>query len=405
MKYLSLIAVLFAMTVSVFAVTPAAAQCSRNGEDVTCSGSDNDVYYENTNEDRNVHVEEGAQVNDQIHIGDQGGAPVVDIDNDGTITTTGNNDDGIEVDNDNGGFTHVQNNGTIDASDDGVDIDATGTGDNVAVVINAGDITAGDQGIDITADNTGARSAVSNSGTIDAQNEGIHIENENDDQSAPSVIANDGSVTGSVGINVENGGDATLFNAGEITGRDGTAVQFGEGDDSATFHEGSEVNGLIDGGAGTDDINFEFGRLQCGDDTPSANGNGSSGSINFHGSTHNWVNFEQVGVNYTGGGRCGGGGGRFIQDDRINFLDLHAPAALYCGEERALAVYNIDPSNGNGLFNILILGQGLDEDTDETLVSGGVTVDPLGNGEVLVTAIAFDGKPYSFQYNAVDRCS
>jgi len=143
----------------------------------------------------------------------------------------------------------------------GVVIEKTGTAENK--VTNEGTIRA-HANIGVTLSRGGT---VENSGTIMATSDfgadGAH--------KATGIYANDGKVTiinsgtisGEIGIRLSRGThsyDDTLDNSGTIRATkangdpdaDGTAVDMGAGNDTASFRRGTMITGWVDGGDGTD---------------------------------------------------------------------------------------------------------------------------------------------------------
>ncbi len=117
---------------------------------------------------------------------------------------------GIEAD---GGATVVTNFGTISGGDSEIGGQATVT------VTNFGAISGGIRGIDLD---------------------------------AASVVTNSGTMSGAYGIYLAG----TLTNSGTIVGLHGTAVQFGSGNDRLIVEPGAVFDGSVDGGNGTDIVEF-----------------------------------------------------------------------------------------------------------------------------------------------------
>lgn len=63
---------------------------------------------------------------------------------------------------------------------------------------------------------------------------------------------NSGSITSSTGIAFTSVQAITLTNAGTITGGGDTAIQLSSGDDTLVLNTGSNIDGIVDGGAGID---------------------------------------------------------------------------------------------------------------------------------------------------------
>ena len=154
--------------------------------------------------------------------------------------------------------TAVTNLGTIRAGDDGIN-----AGRN-ATIVNAGTILSdgGEQdGIDLDS------GTVRNTGTVLAlgSQDGIDFDPSTD----ASTVTNSGRIEGAIGINTDpaDTGAQTVINTGTITGRDGTAVNLGAGEDRLILNEGSRIDGVIEMGEGADtlEVNYvAFERLDFG---------------------------------------------------------------------------------------------------------------------------------------------
>lgn len=182
------------------------------------------------------------------------------ITNNGTITVQGNGD-GIDVDDNNS----VTNNGTINAGDNGIEADDNNT------ISNSGQINATDDGINADNNNT-----ISNSGTIISTTEhGVDVDNNSTIINTGTIISrvndgilinngtvsNSGLIQGVTGIDNSNNGpdDLTVTNSGTIIGTGGNAILFRTGNDTLTLQPGSNIQGAINFGGGTDTLNVENG--------------------------------------------------------------------------------------------------------------------------------------------------
>lgn len=152
---------------------------------------------------------------------------------------------------------------------------ATINGGNQGVVAGAGlqltnngTITSG-TGDGIRADG-GSNTTINNNGTINSGQDGIRITN----VAAGDVINNTGTITGgNDGIEFFNGGDGILNNSGMITGQS-RSVYGSNSNDTFNLNLGSRLVGNVDGGFGTDVINFG-----AGISSPGGLGNSISGNV------------------------------------------------------------------------------------------------------------------------------
>ena len=132
----------------------------------------------------------------------------------------------------------------------------------------------GDQAIDVS----GAAGTVTNYGTIAADNgTGIRLQGggtvRNNQHSAlisgadigvgigaAGAVVNRGTILASgdsgLGLSLKNSFNHTVTNSGTITGAGGTAVVFGAGNDRLIVDNGGRFNGIVSGGGGTNEIDF-----------------------------------------------------------------------------------------------------------------------------------------------------
>lgn len=206
------------------------------------------------------------------------------VENSGTITGTGS--DAVRL----GDDAVVENSGTITGGDDGVQVGAnssvTNTGTITALggegvngnedgvqIENSGTITGLDDGLNLADDayvlNTGTilsngtdqdgvdldSGTVINHGTIlslaTVDGDGIDFD---EGASGPSFVINTGVIEGARGVNADDldTQSQTVTNYGTITGTSGTAIFLAGGDDVLEVASGSQINGAIDLGDGTD---------------------------------------------------------------------------------------------------------------------------------------------------------
>ena len=70
-----------------------------------------------------------------------------------------------------------------------------------------------------------------------------------------STVLNEGTIVSATGLAIQGGsGSDSVANAGTITGGAGLAIDLGAGDDSLTIFDSSIINGVSNGGAGTDQV-------------------------------------------------------------------------------------------------------------------------------------------------------
>lgn len=156
------------------------------------------------------------------------------------------------------------------------------------------------------------------------------------------------------------GGNDSLVNAGLIEGRNGLAVDLGDGDDTLTLHAGARFIGTVDGGAGTDSLVLDdaaggsFGRSRQFEQLDVRSGSWRLDSDDFSTSTrvHSGASLFNLGtlqgdVRVDGGATFGGG--RIGGD-----LDLASGSTL------ALGVSPDGTSNGLQVAgNVALAGAGL----------------------------------------------
>ena len=303
-----------------------------------------------------------------------GGAPTTlegDIANYGRIEAS---DDGVDLDALLTLDGDVLNYGRIEAGEDGVDLaPAVVLDGNIA---NRGKVEAGDDGIDIDQQSTVTGDIV-NDGKIEADDNGVFI---NLNSSIGGAIVNRGTITGDadddgVGRAIDAelvSADLTVVNEGTLNGD----VVFGSGND---FYDGSEgeIGSGVFGGAGSDE-------LIGGDGDELLAGGGGADTL----------------IGGAGNDVIRGGGGQDITDggegiDTADFSDIGAPvvANLAAGLasyqpaptvtiveellnfENLTGSANDDQLFGDGGANVLDGGDGND------LLAGGGGGDELKGGE------------------------
>ena len=216
-------------------ITAGTADAIQAGDDATI-----------TNDGAITGGDEGIQADDGATVVNAGTIDSIDkgiaVEDDAQVTNTGtitSDDEGIET----GDDATITNSGTIVAADDALN---PGSG---ATVVNTGTlrVTADQDGIDLD-DGT-----ITNHGTI--VTEGAEAAIDFDAGSGPSTITNSGRMEGAIGINTA-GADTqaqTVVNSGTITGRGGTAMDLGQGDDTLELR-GGRIIGSVELGPGTDTL-------------------------------------------------------------------------------------------------------------------------------------------------------
>ena len=163
--------------------------------------------------------------------------------------------------------------------------------DSFVLINNAGGVITGTGGTGVWLDDN---ASVTNNGTITGTNSGVRV-------SEGSTVTNTGTISGSIGIDAFGSGSTfNLTNSGTITGTGGTAIDgilgggvdtyllnagslvtgdifLRSGDDTITQTSDSDdssiVDGNIDGGSGTDTLNFYEGKVEDGGSENYVDGN------------------------------------------------------------------------------------------------------------------------------------
>lgn len=174
--------------------------------------------------------------------------------------------------------TNITNSGAIT----GLAGDGVHALDSFVLVNNAGGVITGTGGTGVWLDDN---ASVTNNGTITGTNSGVRV-------SEGSTVTNTGTISGFIGIDAFGSGSTfNLTNSGTIDGTGGTAIDgilgggvdtyllnagslvigdifLRSGDDTITqtsdSNDSSIVDGNIDGGSGTDTLNFYEGKVEDG---------------------------------------------------------------------------------------------------------------------------------------------
>lgn len=213
---------------------------------------------------------------------DISGSLTGDFDNSGTISGSGPAGDGVDID---GPLTgNASNSGIITGTDDGFDVDGplTGSFSNTGTVSATGSSPEAN-GVDLSS----ISGRFFNSGTIIGTNSGVAIEagtiaagfsnrgrivgdsDENGIGDGVNIISAAGQsgvffneaggvIIGAIGFHSEAGNEM-LTNGGTITGKGGTSIDFGAGDDTLSLLPSSILIGLIDMGGGSNTLNVANG--------------------------------------------------------------------------------------------------------------------------------------------------
>ncbi|MGB3710179.1 MAG: hypothetical protein WA985_00665 [Erythrobacter sp.] len=224
----------------------------------------------------------------------------VTVSNSGTISATDGADFGVVV----------LGNAVVGNTADGT---ISSTGDGGAAVFIAGSGTIDNDGT-ITASGDGA-AAVSVGGDASVDNSG-DITADGDDSAgvllfAGGDVVNSGTISGGVGVAANFTDDAnSVTNFGSIVGTDGNAVLLGNGDDEFQAFNGSSVDGVVDGGDGTDRLVFGNNGADLltvnlsgiDDDLDDDDDDSDDTDSDVDGIDASYINFETVGFRDLNGG-------------------------------------------------------------------------------------------------------
>lgn len=207
------------------------------------------------------------------------------------VVCSGNDADGYDG-TPNGDDITVPAGATVDnPSSDSINLE---DGDDV-MLISGGTITSGSDAVET---GSGNDTVTMTSGSVTGDSDGFRLQGGDD-----SIVVSGGTVTAisDQGIQTGSGNDYISISNATISG-DGALE--GEGDDDTIeLGSGAVINGLIDGGAGTDILRFSM-TVAPGDlstiQSALATANPASDSITINGETYTWSNFETIEDNVRG---------------------------------------------------------------------------------------------------------
>ncbi len=243
-----------------------------------------------------------------INAGDDGVAGTISVINDAGGLIIGRNGSGVGSD----GGGSVTNYGTItgafandpasdenspagedipdgipDGDGDGIDFDFEATIINYGIIQGTGAGGNGSDGLPNTSEGiaAGGGSITNHSGaTIIGAGIGILIDDSSRGNApALTAIVNDGTIegTGLVGIQIISSFADTIQNNGTITGGNGTAILFGDGDNTLILGENSVIDGVSDGGRGTNTLEYLDWTSSVKVDLGRGRASGADGVLNF----------------------------------------------------------------------------------------------------------------------------
>ncbi len=327
------------------------------------------------------------------NIGDGGDDVII---NNGTVTIGL----GGDISSGDGGDDTLTNNGTINGYLSG-DYSYGGDGGDDIITNN------GTVGIDIDGDfqtDNGGDDTIINNGSVVGNVTGDGVSTNGGDD----TIINNGSVTGDIeGDSVSNaGGNDSITNSGSIGGN----IIGGDGNDTVTVIVGSDVGGTISGDAGTDTLTFSgstsdeagYNQIQA-----LVGCNPCAGTVTLDGQSYTFNTFEQLVNLLTLISQQSSGPVQVSitfsrSDDRLNWMDVGAPIAVYCTDKRITVIDIATNSQGVGQFSIEQDAIAEASASSAILGSGqGNQLVQLADGSLLAVGPTLDGsKTYSFPFKA-----
>ena len=197
---------------------------------------------------------------------------------------------------------------------------------------------------------------ITNSGTISGRLFGVSL-------NRPGFVGNTGTISGATGIGVGGtaGTGGTVVNSGTISGTGGTAVKFAAGDDRLVLGQGAAFSGTVDGGAGTNTLEF-------------ASGTGTLAGLGI-----SVINFSPIvfdaGAQWTVAGNAAGLGGvitGFAAGDALDLTGLNETGKSYANGTLTLT--------GDATVNLQLPG---------TFTTASFILAPDGSGGTTVTVACF----------------
>ncbi|MET0314087.1 MAG: calcium-binding protein, partial [Hansschlegelia sp.] len=193
-------------------------------------------------------------------VGSDGSATVI---NHGTITgafsdSEGSDTHGATPGEDDGGAP----DGVNDGDGDGVDVDFYATIENFGVIQGTGAGGTGSDGLPNSSEGVAAGGGVITNhagATIFGAGSGVLVDDSSQgDAPFLTEIVNDGTISGGdgFGIRIVSALGDTIVNGGSISGGGGVAIEFGSGDNTLFLEDGSTIDGLSIGGAGSDTLDY-----------------------------------------------------------------------------------------------------------------------------------------------------
>ncbi|PWR22942.1 beta strand repeat-containing protein [Zavarzinia aquatilis] len=182
------------------------------------------------------------------------------VTNYGTITGAFSNDPASDVNSDGAGGTP---DGTPDGDGDGIDFDFAATIVNYGLIQGTGAGGHGSDGFANTSEGiaAGGGTITNHTGaTIIGAGIGILVDDSSRGNAhAMTTITNDGTIEGTAleAIKLVSAFADSVTNNGTITGGNGTAILFGDGDNTLTLGETSVITGLSDGGGGINSLVYD----------------------------------------------------------------------------------------------------------------------------------------------------
>jgi hypothetical protein len=136
-------------------------------------------------------------------------------------------------------------------------------------------------------------------------------------------------------------------------GVDADGINGGFGNDTIVIQDGAAINGVIDGGGGSDTLIFSHTGLS---DTESAQlnaiaaSNPATGFVILKGQLYVWANMEDVQIGGAAAAPSGPTNPGILLVGRINPGDIMASAAVGCTAAGGVAVHDVNPVTTNGTF-------------------------------------------------------